>query len=281
MNQSKTLEDRYIKVGSINTRYWSAGTQGTTLILLHGAASSIEVWTQNINILAQHHRVYAFDMVGSGFSDKPKADYSLDYQVQFLQEFLDTLAIDRATFIGNSMGGSIALKFALLAIARVEKLVLVSSFGLGREIYFPDRFLAAFPAIANLAKPSHWGAKLILNSCVYDSKIIPEKWIELSSKKFGMPGQKEAIISILTNNINLWGIKPDVFRPIVDRLEEIKAPTFIVWGKQDKIIPVSNADVAAKKIPDARLHIFDRCGHWAQFEHPQEFNRLILDFIKS
>jgi 4,5:9,10-diseco-3-hydroxy-5,9,17-trioxoandrosta-1(10),2-diene-4-oate hydrolase len=203
MNRCKTIHDRYVKVGSINTRYWSAGERGTALILLHGAASSIEVWTHNINVLAQHHRVYAFDMVGSGFSDKPKAEYSLDYQVQFLQEFLDTLGIDRATLIGNSMGGSIALKFALLSPDRVEKLVLVSSLGLGRKIYFGDRLLAAFPAIANLARPSRLGAKLVLSSCVYNSNLIPEKWIDISSRKFALPGQKEAIISLLTNNFDL------------------------------------------------------------------------------
>jgi 4,5:9,10-diseco-3-hydroxy-5,9,17-trioxoandrosta-1(10),2-diene-4-oate hydrolase len=78
-----------------------------------------------------------------------------------------------------------------------------------------------------------------------------------------------------------WGIRLEVFHPIVDRLKNIKAPTFVVWGKQDKIIPVAYADVAVKKIPNARSYIFDRCGHWAQFEYPQEFNQLVLEFLQS
>lgn len=89
-------------------------------------------------------------MVGSGLSDKPGVPYSLEYQLQFLNTFLDTFDIQHTSLIGNSMGGSIALKFALQSPERVRKLGLVSSFGLGREIDFSDRLLAAFPAIANL-----------------------------------------------------------------------------------------------------------------------------------
>jgi pimeloyl-ACP methyl ester carboxylesterase len=281
MNSYKAIEDRYLKVGSINTRYWSAGERGTPVILLHGGGSSIEVWTHNINALAHKHRVFAFDMVGTGFSDKPMAEYSLDFQVQFLHEFLNTIEVDRVVLIGNSMGGSISLKFALLSPERVEKLVLVSSFGLGREIYFGDRLLAVFPEIVKLARPSRWGAKLILSSCVYNSKLIPEILIEQDSRRFGLPGQKAAIVSLIKHNIDFWGIRRDVFRSIVDHLQDINAPTFVIWGKQDKIIPVSLGNVATNKIPNVRAHVFDHCGHWAQFEHPQEFNRLVLDFLSS
>jgi pimeloyl-ACP methyl ester carboxylesterase len=90
-------------------------------VLLHGAGSSIEVWTWNIEALAQHHRVYAFDMVGSGLSDKPTVSYTLEYQLQFLKEFLTTFDIERAILIGNSLGGAIALKSALDSPERLEK----------------------------------------------------------------------------------------------------------------------------------------------------------------
>jgi 4,5:9,10-diseco-3-hydroxy-5,9,17-trioxoandrosta-1(10),2-diene-4-oate hydrolase len=142
MNTTQKLQDQYIQIGSINTRYWSAGNQGDPIVLLHGGGSSIEVWSYNIQALAQHHRVFAFDMVGSGLSDKPGVPYSLEYQLQFLNTFLDTFDIQHTSLIGNSMGGSIALKFALQSPERVRKLGLVSSFGLGREIDFSDRLLS-------------------------------------------------------------------------------------------------------------------------------------------
>jgi pimeloyl-ACP methyl ester carboxylesterase len=281
MAQSQLFEDQYVKIGEINTRYWSAGSRGIPVVLLHGAGSSIEIWTKNIDALAQHHRVYAFDMVGSGLSDKPTVTYSLAYQLQFLKKFLATFNIERAILIGNSLGGGIALKFTLDSPERVEKLVLVSSFGLGREISVFHRLLAAFPAIANLAQPSRQGAKMMLGANVYDSRSIPNEWIELSYQWFKQPGRKQAMILMLKPNLDVWGVRRDVFEPIVNQLKGVKIPTLVVWGKQDRLFPVTHAHIAAQAIPNARLHIFDRCGHWAQLEYPQEFNNLVAEFLPA
>jgi pimeloyl-ACP methyl ester carboxylesterase len=278
MNTTQILQDQYIQIGSINTRYWSAGNQGDPVILLHGGGSSVEVWNYNIQALAQHHRVFAFDMVGSGLSDKPVVPYSLDYQLQFLNTFLDTFDIQHTSLIGNSMGGSIALKFALQSPERVQKLGLVSSFGLGREIDFSDRLLAAFPAIANLIPASRSGVRWVLNSCVHHPKSIPEEWIELSFQRFNLPGQREALMSLLTTNLNFWGVRHEVFSSIVQQLDRIKAPTLVIWGKQDAIVPVAHAYVAASKIPNSALHIFEQCGHWAQVEYSEAFNHLVSEF---
>jgi pimeloyl-ACP methyl ester carboxylesterase len=279
MNTTQKLQDRYIQIGSINTRYWSAGDRGDPVILLHGGGSSIEVWSYNIQALAQHHRVFAFDMVGSGLSDKPVVPYSLDYQLQFLSTFLDTFDIQHTSLIGNSMGGSIALKFALQSPERVQKLGLVSSFGLGREIDFSDRLLAAFPVIANLIPANRSGVRWFLNSCVHHPKSIPEEWIELSFQRFNLPGQREALMSLLTTNVNFWGVRHEAFSSIVQQLDRIKAPTLVMWGKQDTIIPVAHAYVAASKIPNSALHIFEQCGHWAQVEYSEAFNRLVSEFL--
>jgi pimeloyl-ACP methyl ester carboxylesterase len=279
MSATQLIQDRYTKVDSINTRYWSAGTQGTPVILLHGGGSSIEVWEKNIPALAQDYRVFAFDIVGTGLSDKPVVTYSLDYQLQFLRAFLNTLGIQKASLIGNSMGGSIALKFALESPGRVSKLGLISSFGLGREIALSDRLLAAFPAIAKVIPPSRSGVRMVLNSCVYDAKSVPEEWIELSFKRFNLLGQKEALISLLVTNLDFWGVRREVFSPIVQQLDRIQAPTLIIWGKQDSITPVAHAYRAAQKIPSSSLHVFERCGHWAQVEYPEKFNRLVSEFL--
>lgn len=279
MNTTLLIQDRYIKVGSIKTRYWYTGNQGTPVILLHGGGSSIEVWGYNIQALAQHHRVFAFDMVGTGLSDKPAVTYSLDYQLQFLRVFLDTLDIQTASLIGNSMGGSIALKFALESPERVSKLGLISSFGLGREIDISDRLLAAFPAMAKLIPLSRSFVRMVLNSCVYDPKSVPEEWVELSYQRFKLLGQKEALISLLVTNLDFWGVRRAVFSPIVQQLDRIKVPTLIIWGKQDSIVPVAHAYVACQKILNSHLHVFERCGHWAQVEYPEKFNRIVSEFL--
>jgi pimeloyl-ACP methyl ester carboxylesterase len=279
MKTAQLILDQYVRVGSINTRYWNAGDQGDSVVLLHGGGSSIEVWAHNIQVLAQHYRVFAFDMVGTGLTDKPSASYTLDYQLQFLQSFLDTFGIQKVSLIGNSMGGSIALKFALKSPEKVQKLGLISSFGLGREHCFSDRLLAAFPGVANLIPISRSGTRIVLKSCVYNPKVIPEEWVEHNFKRVCLPGQKEALISLLTSNIDLWGVRREVFDPIVLQLDHIKAPTLIVWGKQDSITPIAHAYVASQKIPNSSLHIFEQCGHWAQVEHPEKFNRLVLEFL--
>lgn len=280
MTQIKLPQDQYITVNSIKTRYWSIGSQGKPLILLHGGGSSIDIWTQNLYALAKHHQVYAFDMVGSGLSDKPMRDYSLEYQVQFLREFMDTLCIRRASLIGSSMGGSVALKFALESPKCVEKIVLVSSFGLGRHITIYHRLLAGFPMIANLAQPSRIGARLMLNQNVYDRQSILDEWIEISYKRFKMPGRKQALISLLKTNLNFWGVRSEVFSPIVQQINRIQSPTLIVWGKQDSVLPVAHAYIAAERIPKNSLRIFDKCGHWAHVEYSKEFNQLVLDFLE-
>ncbi|MDS3862428.1 alpha/beta fold hydrolase [Thermosynechococcaceae cyanobacterium BACA0444] len=281
MTQAKFLQDRYVKIGSIKTRYWCAGDSGSPIVLLHGAGSSIEAWSRNIHALAQSHQVYAFDMVGSGLSDKPFANYSLEYQGQFLRDFINALKLQRAAFVGHSMGASLALKLTLESPEQVEKLVLVSTFGLGREISIASRLLAAFPLIVHLSQPSPRNVKLILQQNVYNLKSVPNEWIEMRSEAFKLPGRKQAFVSFLKSNINLLGVRRSVFRPIVSSLANVTVPTLIIWGKQDKIVPVAHAHIAARQIPNAHLHVFDQCGHWAQFEHPQEFNQLVVEFLTA
>lgn len=278
MNLAQTPIDQYIKVGQINTRYWALGDDDSVAILLHGGGSTVEIWTYNIGVLAQHHRVYAVDMVGAGLTDKPQAAYSLTYQAQFLKEFMDTLGIDRVSLIGSSMGGGTALQFSLLFPERVEKLVLVNSFGLGKEIAIGLRLLA-LPFVGSLSRPTRKGAALVLRHNVYDRKVIPDRWIELSYEKFGLPGTKRAILNLIATNLNLFGVRKTVFSPLVDKLSSIAQPALVIWGQQDRILPVAHAHIAAKGLPNARLHIFNPCGHWPHVERPEEFNRLVLEFL--
>jgi pimeloyl-ACP methyl ester carboxylesterase len=98
---------------------------------------------------------------------------------------------------------------------------------------------------------------------------------------FKLPGKKRAIKSMIKTHFNFWGLKKEIFEPIVAQLKDITAPTLIFWGKQDKVIPVKHADVAAEQISNNHLHVFDRCGHWAHVEYPEEFNQMTLEFLKQ
>ena len=130
----QTVQDQYVQVGQYNTRFQTQGNGGSNVILIHGLGGYLEHWQQNIESLADRHRVYALDLVGFGRSDKPEADYCLPFFARFVRDFMDCQGIERATLVGNSLGGSIALQFAIDFPSRVEKLVLVDSAGLGKDV---------------------------------------------------------------------------------------------------------------------------------------------------
>ncbi len=273
-------EDCYLKVAGVNTRYWQMGSSGHNIILLHGGNGSIEFWLYNIAVLAQYHRVYAFDMVGAGKSDFPAADYSLTYQAKFLQDFMSALAIDSATLIGNSMGGSVALQFTKLYPDRVDKLVLVDSMGLGREISFGIR-LITLPMIINLLRPGRWMMPVMLRSNFYNGRKVPPEWIELRYPIFAISGRNQVILNLGRSNFTLRGVRPDVYQPIVDSLPHIRQQTLIIWGDRDRIIPVKHANIAATNLPNSQLQIFANCGHHPYLEYPAKFNRSVLEFLAA
>ena len=179
--------DRYLQVNGINTRYWQMGDQGSAIILLHGGNGSIEFWLYNIANLAQHHQVYAFDMVGAGKSDCPDADYALADQAEFLRSFMAALSIESATLIGNSMGGGVALEFTRLYPDRVDRLVLVASMGFGAEISLGIR-LIILPEIVNLLRPGRWMIPAMLKANFYDGNSLPPEWIEFRYPIFASLG---------------------------------------------------------------------------------------------
>lgn len=278
---TQTLVDQFVQVGSVKTRYWDLGTAKQTVILIHGAGGSVEFWYYNIAELARQYRVIAIDMVGSGRSDKPFTSYSLSFQAQFIRDFMQVMGIESATLVGHSMAGGAALKLAWMEPERVKKLVLVGSFGLGREVTVSAR-LATLPFAVRSLQPSPNVMRSMLQQNVYDVNAIPEEWIDLRYPIFALPGRKEPLIQMARSNLNLFGVKESVYRPIVESLPTIVAPALIIWGKQDRILPVDHAHIAAKRMPNAlQPRLFDRCGHYPHLEYPMQFNQAVLEFLKG
>mgnify|MGYP001822965434 FL=1 len=272
-------QDRYIQVGGINTRYWALGEQGSSVILLHGIGASVEDWLLNVHALAERHRVYALDMVGFGRSDKPSAPYTAPYMAQFVKDFMDCLGIDRAHLAGHSMGGGVALQFVIRFPEKVQKLVLAASAGLGKKLYLPFR-VCTLPRIGErLTRPSRKGTAQLIEDAVYDPALVTDEWVELGYEMAALPGAQDAVLSALRSSCNLRGMRRDVIAPVVANLASISAPTLIIWGKQDRILPVIQAYVADEGIPNSRLHSLDRCGHIPQLECAEAFNDLVTEFL--
>jgi len=272
-------EDRYVEVGEVNTRYWVLG-QGSPLLLIHGLGASCEYWRYNVRALSRGYRVYAFDLPGFGRSDKRIDDYSLHFAGEFVAAFLDRQGVERASLVGNSLGGAVSLQFAVQYPHRLEKLVLVSSGGLGRELPLSFRLLTT-PILGELmawAWGTRPGMRFTLRSIVCEPQVIADEFVDEMAELARLPGAKEMLLSVARMGIDLRGQNMKPLEPLLGRVPEIEAPTLIIWGAQDPIIPVAHAHIAHQMIKNSQLHILDRCGHVPQIEKPEEFNRLVLDF---
>lgn len=277
----KAPVDQYIKIKGINTRFWSMGDEGASVILIHGIGCYIEMWENNIEALSHNHRVYAIDLAGFGRSDKPTAQYSFPFLTHFVLDFMDMLNIKRASLVGNSMGGGISLQIAIQFPDIVDKLILVDSAGLGKDVSIVLR-LASIPLIGELlTRPSRKGTYRFMKECVYDPSILTNDVIELGYRITSLPNAQKAFLKTLRSSCEFGGMNKMVLGTFLEHLHKITAPTLVVWGQQDKIIPVDLAHVAEKRIPNAKLHIFDPCGHFPQIERSEEFNNLVLDFLKG
>jgi len=274
-------DDQYVDVGDVTTRYWALGEGGPPAILVHGLGGYLENWEDNIAALAQERRVYALDLVGCGRSDKPRVDYSIPYLTAFVHHFMTVQGIDKAALIGESMGGAIALLFALQYPAQVDKLVLADAGGLGEEVSLSLRLMSV-PLLGELlSRPSRGGTARFLDELFYDQELVTDERIEEDYQMSAIPGARRCMLSMLRSMVNLWGARRDAYHLILDRLEEIEVPALVVWGAEDGILPVAHAHQAVERLPNARLHVFEACGHVPNIERAEAFNVLVKDFLSG
>jgi 4,5:9,10-diseco-3-hydroxy-5,9,17-trioxoandrosta-1(10),2-diene-4-oate hydrolase len=192
---------------------------------------------------------------------------------------MDVLKIDRAVIVGVSMGGGVALQFAIQFQDRLDKLVIVDSAGLGRKVS-PVFKILSIPGIGSLLmKPGLSNSERGWKSSVYDPSCVKKDLVENDYKLAVIPGFRRSFLKTLRNGCGIRGVRPRVYKTILDGLGSIKSQTLIIWGKQDPLIPVEHAYIADEKIPGSQLHIFDKCGHVPPVEYPEEFVNIVSEFI--
>ncbi|HTZ38572.1 MAG TPA: alpha/beta fold hydrolase, partial [Syntrophales bacterium] len=243
------LSDRYMDVEGIRTRYRLAGSSGLPVVLIHGLGASAEIWSANIDALAASHRVYVPDLPGFGRTEMPPwMDFSPAAYSRFVRDFMTAQGIGQAMLVGHSLGGGVALRIILEDPGRVERMILVSSAGLGRNISLPLR-IASLPFFDRVFfKPPLQVFTFFLHRLVYDSKRITPEFARLYYEMFFQPGSMRAFTGILRAIVTLRGARPGVLKPIRDGLGTIASPVLILWGRQDRILPVVQAVEAAAKI---------------------------------
>ncbi len=262
---------RFADVEGMRLHYNEAGS-GPVIVMLHGGGPGASGWSnfqRNVSVLSQHYRVLLPDMPGFGKSDsvtlnEPRSQAN----ARAIRGLLDALRIERATLIGNSMGGATSVNFAIDYSDRVDKLVLMGSGGGGQPMFTPAPSEGIKVLNQVFENPTAEGMRRLIELMVYDSSFLTD---ELLQQRLGAalnPGHLEARRN-----------SSPVQRDVVSQLGKIKAKTLIVWGRDDRVVPIDGGLRLLAGIPDTRLHVFSKCGHWAQFEHAGEFNRLVLDFL--
>lgn len=277
-------EDKYILVEGIRIRYWDEG-EGPVVLLIHGFNASCDYWQWNFADLAAHFRVLALDLPGHGLSEKKIPDYSALYAAHFLNSFLTALGVSRAYIVGESLGGALAMALAVYHPERVAKLVLSNSAGLGGEISLGFRLLG-IPGLRTLlaiflTAPNRRVIKFVQRSATYQKQVITDEWVNQVCALARQPGLRQTVLGLARFGLDWRGQRRAAWEPVFKRLGEISAPTLILWGAQDTLIPVTHAYTAQRCIAGAKLRIFEECGHMTHMEVPQEFNRVVLDFLLS
>jgi len=274
------VEDRYTVVQGYKTRYWDEGT-GYPVVLVHGLGSCAESWLFNVEGLAQRYRVLVPDLLGFGRSDKPTdhRELSLTRSSRFLAGFLETQGVRKAHLVGNSMGGIVSLQFAVDYPQMVNKLVLVDPAGFGRDVHITLR-LQSLPVLGEiLATPSRRNTRLSLQIASYQHGFITAELVERFYEIARQPGMKAPYLAAVRQGITLGGVKRQILEPLQARLSTITAPTLLIWGRHDQVLPIGHLKMAKELLPHAQVHIFEDCGHIPQMEKPDEFNRLVMQFL--
>ena len=270
------LAERYETVDGNRLRYVRAGS-GSAVVLVHGFGSSLYTWKDVIPALAARHDVVALDLPGFGQSDQP-ADLSFEDFPRAVLGLMDRLGIGKAALVGNSLGGAAVAVAAADRPDRTTALVLVDAagFNLGSSERPAMVRFAMSPAGSLLARLP--GKRLVVEASLRqvfhdDSRVTPERVSEYLAAA-ARPGTFPALRSL--------GASPrDRATLVAEALPRIQAPTLVLWGDDDRWIPIAHADRFVAVIPGARKVVIPSCGHVPQEERPEEVSRLLLDFLRE
>ena len=253
------------------------------MVLLHGIAGTSATWDAVIPRLAEHYDVLAPDLLGHGESAKPRGDYSLGAYANALRDLLEALGKNRATLVGHSLGGGIAMQFAYQFLGRCERLVLVDSGGLGREVH-PLLRAAALPG-AELVLPwlsttTSRGVGALVRGMnrlgIRAGPDLDETWRSFVSLR--EPAARRVFIQTVRGVMDLSGQRVIAN----ERLYLAEGlPTLIVWGENDPLIPVRHARASHERIAGSRLEIFPEAGHFPHRDDPERFAKVLADFIRT
>ncbi|MFI5807064.1 4,5:9,10-diseco-3-hydroxy-5,9,17-trioxoandrosta-1(10),2-diene-4-oate hydrolase [Streptomyces sp. NPDC051561] len=276
---------RTTKAGGLTLHFHEAGPAGATagtpvVIMLHGGGPGASGWSNfgaNLPVFAEHFRTLLVDQPCYGKSEKPELDKDFfSYAADAVAGLMDELGIAQAHFIGNSLGGGTATRMALDHPDKVGKLLLMGPGGVSLNLFHadPTEGIKRLFEFSTAATPTREQMRTFLTTLAYDPAIVTEALID---ERFAQATDPEAALgnARMAASFAKWPADTMLWR----EAHRITQPTLLTWGREDRVNPLDGAFVALKAIGNARLHVFPHCGHWAQREKADEFNRLAIDFF--
>ncbi|MCX2931663.1 alpha/beta fold hydrolase [Mycobacterium sp. CVI_P3] len=265
--------------GDYRLHYHEAG-EGAPLLLLHGSGPGVSAWSnfsRNLPVFAQQFRTLCLDMPGFGAS--PAVAWNSVYSqvaADAVRSFIDDLEIEAVDIVGNSMGGNVAAEFALRHPTRVRRLVLMGPGGLAVNIFSPALSEGAKRLFEFLGDPTRERMIAWVETMVSDRSLITDELIDERMANAERPGvidtTREIFATFDDPELNPLG-------PLWGRAGCIRQPTLLIWGRDDRMLPYEGGIFPFRQLPNAELHAFSNCGHWAQVERKHDFERLVTEFV--
>ncbi|MDQ3289118.1 MAG: alpha/beta fold hydrolase [Pseudomonadota bacterium] len=267
---------RFVELDGHRTHFIEKG-EGEPIILMHGFFYDSQMWAANIDDLAQHFRVYALDLWGSGYSTRAPLDYGYPLFARQLELFMDHLGISRASLVGQSMGAGTAIAFANRHRERVERLLLVAAAGLPNPIPLLARFLN-LPGVGEFLlslKTDAIRRGALTDAFIHDRRRITPAYFDDVTRAHKVAGSLEAGLAM--TRAGFFGSLSDD----IARLGELDVPTQLVWGRHDKAVGLHLGETMQRMLPGSRLQVLEDAGHVPNFEQAKLFNRLAIEFLAS
>jgi 2-hydroxymuconate-semialdehyde hydrolase len=260
----------FAQLEGTRVRYVDDG-EGSPVVMIHGFASSLETWAAVMPEVRVHHRVLAMDLKGFGWTDRPEGDYSPEAQARIVLALMDERGIDRAAFVGHSYGSSVVLAIALMAPERVTRIALYDAWVYSSQL--PTFFHMARADGLGEAMFATWyneRAEDRMALAFYDRAFVTQALVDEVNRALERPGTQAAALA---------AVRAMQYERQELRYPEIEQPVLLLWGREDRVTPLSVGERLARDLPGARLVVYPRCGHFPMIEHARQSTRELVRFL--
>lgn len=260
----------FIEVEGARVRYRDKG-EGPPVVMIHGFASSLETWDLVAPVVLKKHRVISLDLKGFGWTDRPEGDYSPWAEAKIVRALMDRLGVERAAIVAHSWGSSVALALALGAPERVSRIALYDAW------VYEDQI----PTFFRLARRTGMGEFLFgvyyterpderLSLAFYDPTVVNEKLAEDVEKSIERPGTVAAALA---------AVRGQTFAEVEKRYRTIQKPVLLLWGREDVVTTLDFGERLSKELPNSRLVVYPKCGHFPMLEAVSASNAELSKFL--